>query len=133
LSLALREEHRRYEDRMLRRIYGPKRDETVGSSRKFHNEESRNVYSLSYIIRMIKSRRMRSTVHGAHIPEKRYAYKVQKPSGKILLGRPRRRWEDNIKIDVRETGWDGMDWSHLAQDRNQWRTVVHTVTNLRVP
>jgi hypothetical protein len=55
------------------------------------------------------------------------------PEGKKPLGRPRRRWVDNIKIDLRETGWDGIDWIDLAQDRNQWRALMNTVINLRVP
>jgi hypothetical protein len=58
---------------------------------------------------------------------------VGKPEGKRPLGRPRRRWEDNIKLDLTEIGWDGMDWLHLAQDRDQWRARMNTVTNLRVP
>jgi hypothetical protein len=67
--------------------------------------------------------------------EKRYAYRilVGKPDGKRLLGRPRRRWAHNIKMDLRETGWDAMDWIDLAQDRDQWWALVNTVMNLRVP
>jgi hypothetical protein len=67
--------------------------------------------------------------------EKRNAYRifVGKPEGKRLLGRPRRRWEDNIRIDLRELGWGGMDWIDLAQDRDQWRALVNTVINLWVP
>jgi hypothetical protein len=67
--------------------------------------------------------------------EKRNAYRilVGKPEGKIPLGRTRRRWVDNIKIDLRETGWDGMNWFHLAQNRDQWRALVNTVMNLRAP
>jgi hypothetical protein len=67
--------------------------------------------------------------------EKRNAYRilVGKPEGKRPLGRPRRRWEDNIRIDLREIGWGGMDWIDLAQDRDQWRALVNTVMNLRVP
>jgi hypothetical protein len=67
--------------------------------------------------------------------EKRSAYRilVGKPKGKRPLGRPRRRWENNIKIDLREIGWGGLDWIDLAQDRDQWRAVVNTVMNLRVP
>jgi hypothetical protein len=67
--------------------------------------------------------------------ENRNAYRtlVGKPDGKRPLGRPRRRWEDNIRIDLRETGWGGMDWIDLAQDRDQWRALVNTVINLRVP
>jgi hypothetical protein len=58
---------------------------------------------------------------------------VETPERKRLLGRPRRRWEDNIKMDLREIGWDGVDWIDLAQDRDQWRTLVNTVMNIRVP
>jgi hypothetical protein len=67
--------------------------------------------------------------------EKRNAYRVLvgKPEGKRQLGRSRRRWVDNIKIDIRETGWDGMDWIDLAEDRDQWRALMNTVMNLRVP
>jgi hypothetical protein len=67
--------------------------------------------------------------------ENRNAYRilVRKPEGKRPPGRPRLRWVDNIKIDLRETGWDGMDWIDLAQDRDQWRALVNTVKNLRVP
>jgi hypothetical protein len=84
---------------------------------------------------MIKSRRMRWVGHVALMGEKRNAYKilVEKPEGKRSLGRPRRRWVDNIKMDVREIGWDGMDWIYLAEDRDQWRALVNTVMNLRVP
>jgi hypothetical protein len=67
--------------------------------------------------------------------EKRNAYRilVGKPEGKRPLGRPIRRWEDNIKIDLREIRWIGMDWVDLVQDRGQWRVLVYTVMNLRVP
>jgi hypothetical protein len=84
---------------------------------------------------MIKSRRMRWAGHIARMGEKRNAHRilVGKPEGKRPLGRPRRWWVDNIKIDLREIGWDGMDWIDLAQDRDQWRALVNTVMNLRVP
>jgi hypothetical protein len=84
---------------------------------------------------MIKSRRMRWAGHVARIGEKRNAYRilVGKPGGRRPLGRPRRRWVDNIKIDLREIGWDGVDCVDLAQDRDQWRALVITVMNLRVP
>jgi hypothetical protein len=84
---------------------------------------------------MIKSRRMRWAGHVARMGEKRNAYRilVGKPEGKRPLGRPRRRWEDNIKMDLREIGWDGMNWIDLAQDRDQWRALVNTVMNFRVP
>jgi hypothetical protein len=84
---------------------------------------------------MIKSRRMRWAGHVARIGEKRNAYRilVGKPEGKRPRGRPRRRWVDNTKIDLREMGWDGMDWTDLAQDRDQRRALVNTVMNLQVP
>jgi hypothetical protein len=84
---------------------------------------------------MIKSRRMRWAGHVAQMGETKNAYRilVGKPEGKRPLGRPRRRWVDNIKIDLREIGWDGMVWIKLAQDRDEWRALVNTVMNLRVP
>jgi hypothetical protein len=94
-----------------------------------------NSYSSPSIIRMIKSRRMRWAGHVARMGEKRNAYRilVANPEGKRSLGRPRHRWVDNIKMDLREMGWDDMDWIELAQDRDQWRALVNTVMNLRVP
>jgi hypothetical protein len=67
--------------------------------------------------------------------ERRGAYRalVEKPEGRRALGRPRRRWEDNIKMDLREVGWGGVHWIDLAQDRDRWRALVYTVMNLRVP
>jgi hypothetical protein len=87
------------------------------------------------IIRLIKSRRMRWAGHVARMGEKRTAYRilVGKPEGKRPLGRPRRRWVDNIKMDLREIVSDGADWMEMAQDRDQWRALVNTVLNLRVP
>jgi hypothetical protein len=84
---------------------------------------------------MIKSRRMRWAEHVARTVEKRNVYRilVGKPEGKRSLRRPRRRWEDNIKMDLRGIGWGGMDRIDLAQDRDQWRALVNTVMNLRVP
>jgi hypothetical protein len=102
----------------------------TGDWRKLHNEELHNLYSCPSIIRVIKSKRACST-NG----EKRNSYRifVAKPEGKRPLGRPRRRWVDNIKMDLREIGWDGMDWIDLDEDRDQWRALVNTVMNLRVP
>jgi hypothetical protein len=84
---------------------------------------------------MIKSRRMRWAGHVARMGEKRNAYRilVGKPEGKRPLARPRRRLVDNIKMDLRELGWDGMDWIDLAQDRDYWMALVNTVMNLQVP
>jgi hypothetical protein len=107
----------------------------TGDWRRLHNEELHNLYSSPNIIRMIKSRRLRWAGHVVRMEEKRNAYRilVGKPEGKRPLGRPRRRWVDNIKMDLREIRWDGMDWIELAQDRDQWRALVNTVMNLRVP
>jgi hypothetical protein len=119
---------------VLRRIFGPKRDED-GSWRKLHNYELHNLYSSPNIVRVIKSRRMGWTGHLTHIGEGRGVYRVLvgRLEGKRPLGRPRRRWEDNIKIDLREIGIHGTISIWLAQDRFQWRAFVNKVMNLRVP
>jgi hypothetical protein len=124
-----------FENRVLRGIFGPKRYEVTGGWRKLHNEELHNLYASPSIIRMIKSRRMRWAGHVASVGEKRNAYRilVEMPEGKRPLGRPRRRWVDNIKMDLREIGRDGMDWIGLAQNMDQWRALVNTVMNLQVP
>jgi hypothetical protein len=118
--------------RVLRRIFGLKRNEVIGGWRKLHNEELHNLDIPPSIIRMIKSRRMKWTGHIARMGAKRNAYRilVGKPDGKRSLKRPRHRWVDNIKIDFREIEWDGMDWIELAQDRDQWRSFVNAVINL---
>jgi hypothetical protein len=123
-----------FENRVLSRIFGPKRDEVTGDRRELHNEELHNLYSSPNIIRMIKSRRMRWAGHVARMGETRnvYGILVGKLEGKGPLGRPRRTWVDNIKMDLREIGWDGMDWIELAQDRDQWRALVNTVMNLKM-
>jgi hypothetical protein len=119
---------------MLRRIFGPKRDETTGEWRRLHNKEFNDLYSSPNIIRVIKARRMRWAGHVAHMGEKRGAYGilVGRPEGRRPLGRPRHRWENNIKMDLQEVGW-GMDWFELAQDRDRCRALVNAVMNLRVP
>jgi hypothetical protein len=124
-----------FENRVRRRIFGPKGDEVTGGCKKLHNEELHNLYSSPSIIRMIKSRRMMWAGHVARMGEKRNGYRilVGKPEGKRPLGRPRRKWVDNIEMDLREIGWDGMDWIDLTQDRDQWTALVNTVMNLRVP
>jgi hypothetical protein len=135
-SLTLREEHRLrvLENKVLRRIFGPKWDEVKGGWRKLHNEELRDLYSAPSIIRMIKSRRMRWAGHVARMGEKRNAYGllVGKPEGRRPLGRPRRRWVYNIRKDNVEVGWGDVDWIGLAQDRDRWRALVNAVMNLRV-
>jgi hypothetical protein len=110
-SLTLREEHRLrvFEYRVLRRLFGPKRDEVTGEWKKLHNGELHNLYSSPDIVRQIKSRRMRWAGHVARMGEGRNVYRVLvgKPKGKRPLERPRRRWEDGIKMDLREIGWGG--------------------------
>jgi hypothetical protein len=117
------EEHRLrvFESRLLRRIFGPKRDEVTGGWRKLHNEELHSLYSSPSIIRIIKSKRIRGAGHVARMGKKKNAYRilVGNPEGKRPLGRPRRRWVDNIKMDRRGIGWDGMDWIDVAHDRGQ--------------
>jgi hypothetical protein len=100
-----------------------------------HNEELHNLYSSPNIIGTFKSRRMRWAGHVARMGEQRNAYRilVGKPEGRRPLGRPRRWWVDNIKMDLIEIGWGGVDWVDLAQDRDHWRALVNTVMNLRVP
>jgi hypothetical protein len=124
-----------FENRVPKRIFGPKRDEVTGEWRKLHNEELRDLFSSPSIITIIKSRRMRWAGHVAGIGEKRNAYRllVGKPEGKRPLGRPRRRWVDNIGMDLGEVRWGDVDWIGLAQDRNRWRALVNSVLNLRVP
>jgi hypothetical protein len=128
------EEHRLrdFENRVL--IFGPKREE-VGPWRKLHNDQLHSLYSSLKIVRTIKSRRMRWAGHVALMGEGRGVYRVLvgKPEGKRPLGRPRHKWEDNIKLDLRERGIDGANWIQLAQDRVQWQSFVNTVMNLQDP
>jgi hypothetical protein len=123
-----------FENRVLRRIFGPKRDEVMGEWRKLHNEELHNLYLSPDIIRQVKSRRMRWAGHVARMGEEIKVYKVfvGKPEGKRPLGRPRRRWEDGVRMDLREIGLGSVDWIRLDQDRDRWRAVVSAVMNLRV-
>jgi hypothetical protein len=122
------------ENRVLRGVLGPKRDEVTGGWRKLHNEELRDLYSSPSIIRIIKLG-MRWVGHVARMGEKRNAYRLLegKPEGKRQLGRPRRRWVDNIRMDLGDTGWGGVDWIGLAHDRNRWRALVNSTLHLRVP
>jgi hypothetical protein len=132
----LREEQklRVFENRVLRRKFGPKR-EIGGSWRKFHNDELHSLYSSPNIVWVIKSRRMRWAEHVARTGEGRGVYRVLvgRPEGKRPLGRLRRRWADNIKMDLTEIVIDGAYWIHLPQDRGRRRAFVNTVMDLRVP
>ena len=123
------------ENKALRRIFGPRRDEVTGEWRRLHNEELNDMYSSPNIVRVIKSKRMRWAGLVARMGEERGAYRVLvgKPEVKRPLGRPRHRWVDNIRTDLQELGCGYMDWIGLAHDRDSWRTLVSAVMNLRVP
>ena len=137
LSLTLREERKLmvFENMVLRRIFGPRRDEVTGEWRRMHTEELNDLYSSLNIVWVLKSRRMRWAGHVARMGEERGVYRVLvgKPEGRRPLGRPRRRWVDNIKMDLQEVGCRYMYWIGLAQDRDRWWTLVSAVMNLRVP
>jgi len=131
----LREERklRLFENMVLRRIFGHRRDEVTGEWRRLHNEEV--MICKPVIVWEIKSRRMRWTRHVASMGEESgvYRFLVGKPEGKRPLGKPSCRWLDNIRMDFQEMGCGYMDWIGLSQDRDRWRMLVSTVMNLRVP
>ena len=124
-----------FENRVLREIFGPKRDDVTREWRKLHNEELNGLYPSPNIARVIKSKRMRWAGHVARMGQRRGVYRglVGKPEGKRPFGRPRRRWEDNIKMDLQKLECGGMDWIELAQDRERLRELVNALMNLRVP
>jgi hypothetical protein len=127
---VLREEHKlkAFENRVLRRV------EVAGGWRRLHNEKLHNLYTSPDIIRVIKSKRMRWVGHVACMGEIRNAYNilVGKPEGKKPHGRHRHKWEYNVRMGLREIVWEGMDWMHLAQDRDQWQALVNVVMNLGI-
>jgi len=133
----LRKEHRLkvFENRLLRKISGPKRDDVTEEWRKRHNEVLNVLHSPPNIIRVNKSRSKKRTGHVAHMGGRRGAYRtlVRKPEGKSPLEKPRRRCEDNIKLDLQKVGWRGGRLIDPAQDRDRWWTLVKAVTNLLVP
>jgi hypothetical protein len=132
----LREEHRLrvFENRVLRKIFVPKRAEVTGEWRRLHSEELYDLYSSSNITFVVKSKTIRWAVHVTHILDKRIAYRifVCKRDGKRPPGRPRSTREDNIRIDLQEIKWEGFDKINLAQNRDKWRAVVNMVINLWV-
>jgi hypothetical protein len=123
-----------FEYKVLRRIFGPKRDDVTEEWWNLHSEELNNLYSSPNIVRVIKSR-IRWAGNVASMGERRGVYRilVGKPEGKRPLGRPRRRCEDNIKLDLQEVGCERMEWIDLAQDRDRWRALVNAVMSLWVP
>ena len=124
-----------FDNRVLRRVFGSKRDYVTGEWRKLHNAELSYLYPLQNIVPVVKSRRMRCARHVARKWEGRGLHRVLVgiPEGKRPLGRPRRRWEDNIKMDLQEVGLGYGDWMEVAQDRDRWCALVSTVVNLQVP
>jgi hypothetical protein len=124
-----------FENRVLRRIFGPKRDEVTGEWRKLHNEELNDLYSLPNIVRVVKPRRMRWAGHVARMGKDRDVHRVLvgKPEGKRPLGRSRHRWEDNIKMDLQKVGGGRGDWMELVQNWDRWRVFEGTMRDFRVP
>jgi hypothetical protein len=124
-----------FENTVLRRIFGPWRDEVTGEWRRIHNEELNDLYSSPNIVQMIKSRRIRWAGHVARMGEEGGVHRVlvEKPEGKRPLGRPRRRCVCNIRMDLQEMRCGYKDWIGLAQDTESCRTLVSAVMNLRVP
>jgi len=122
------------DNRVLRRIFGPKRDEVTGEWRKLHNVELNDLYSSPNIVRLKKSRRIRWAGHVPRMGERRCVYRVLvgQTDGKRPLGRPRRIWEDNFRIELQEVECGGMDKIETVLDRNRWRSLVNAVINLRV-
>jgi hypothetical protein len=129
-----------FEKRVQRRKLEPKRDEVTKKWRKLHDEELRDLYCSPSIIRTMRLRRMRWAGHVARMGwgrggEERNAYRLLmgKPEGKTLVGIPRHRWMNNIRMHLGQVGWGDVDWIGLAQDKNRWRAFVNSVLNLRVP
>jgi hypothetical protein len=124
-----------FENRVLRRIFGQKGDGVTGGWRKLYNEDLHNLYSSPSISRVIKSRRMRWAGHVARIGDKRNVYNllVGKQERMRQLGKPRRRWMDNFKMDLLQMILNVVDWIGLAQDTYRWKALVNSVLNLRVP
>jgi hypothetical protein len=134
--LTIREAYRLkvFENRVIMRTFGPERDKIIGWG-KLYMEELHNLYASSNTTGIIKSRRIRLAGYVALMLEKRNAYRISvgKPERKRLLERPRRRWEYDIKIDLRETGQGSVDWIDLTDGKGQWKALVMKVMKLQVP
>ena len=122
-------------NRVLRRIFGPKRDKVTGEWRKLHNEELSDLYSSPNIVQVINQEKMSWVGHVAYKGERRGVYRVWvgKPEGKRSFQRSRCRWEDSSNMYLQEVGCGGMDWIDLAHDRDRWWALVNAVMNLQVP
>jgi hypothetical protein len=133
----LREERKLkvFDNIVLRRRFGPRRDEVTGEWTSLHNEELNDLFSSSIYVRGDKSRKMRWAGHVARMGEEMGVYRVLvgKPEERRPLVRPRSKWVYNIGMDLQEVGCGCMDWIGLTQDRDRWRTLVSAVMNLRVP
>jgi hypothetical protein len=126
-----------FQNRLLRRVFRPKGEEVAGSWRSLHNEELHNLYSLPNmpIITVIQSRRMGQVRHVVHVGKIRNAYKISvgEHNRRRPLRRLMRRWEDNIRMDLEEIGYDDVNWVHLIQDMEQWLIPMNKLMNLPVP
>jgi hypothetical protein len=124
-----------FENTVLRRLFGTKREEVTGEQGRLHDEETNDMYCSCSFVRGIKSRRMGWAGHIAQLGVGRGVYRVL--VGKLKRRRPlgslRSRWDDNIKIDLQVVACGGMDWIELPQDRDRWLVLVKAVMNLRVP
>jgi hypothetical protein len=120
---------------VLRKIFGPKRDEVIGEWRRLRSRGLHDLCSSPNSIRVIKSRKMRWAVHMELVGNRRRTYRalLGRRGLKRPFGRLERRWGDNIEINLQEVGYEGMNWIDLAQDRYRWRAVASAVMNLRVP